>query len=56
MGLIRKTGGNQPNPGANDSGPHSFEQVISKESGGSAPQTLSNPNISEFFALCRTGA
>ena len=53
MGVIRKTGGNPPNPGANDSGPHSFEQVISKESGGSAPKALSNSNKSEFFALCR---
>ena len=53
MGLVRKTGDNQPSPGANDSGPHRFEQVISKESGGSAPKTLSNPNSSEFFALCR---
>lgn len=56
MGVIRKTGDNQSNPRANDSGPHTFEQVISKESGGSAPKTLSNRNKSGFFALCRAGS
>ncbi len=53
MGIIRKTGTQQTRYTANYWYPYSSELLVSEESMGSPPKTLSNPNKFEFFALCR---
>ena len=53
MGIIRKTATKQTRYTANYGCPYNSELLVSEESVGSPPKTLSNPNQSEFFALCR---
>ena len=53
MGIIRETGTRQAHHTAHDWSPYRSELRVTAESVWSPPESLSNPNKSEFSALCR---